>query len=100
MDGLGGGGPVPAPGVLPANSNRKLDIHEAGGGQGCALARPAQVERERSPPVGKVGALDHVLDPVEDHRAHGIEQHLVLVGVELARSEAAAPRHEPPVRGS
>jgi hypothetical protein len=31
-----------------------------------------------------------VLDAVQDHRPGGVEQHLVLIGVELAHGEAAA----------
>ena len=42
--------------------------------------------------VGEIGAGDDILDAVENDRAGGLEQHLVLVGVELAHREAAAAR--------
>ena len=49
-----------------------------------------QGQKER--PVGEIGAGDDILDAVENDRAGSVEQHLVLVGVELADREAAAAR--------
>ena len=40
--------------------------------------------------IGQIGPGHDILDPVQDHRAGGVEQHFVLVGVELAHREAAA----------
>ena len=60
-----------------------------------ALLRAAPIlrdrlERQKQGPVGEIGPGDDVLDAVQDHRPAGVEQHLVLVGVELAHSEATA----------
>ena len=49
-------------------------------------------EGEENGPVGEVGSGDNVLNAVENHRARGVEQNLVLVGVELAYRETAARR--------
>jgi hypothetical protein len=39
--------------------------------------------------VGEIGTADDIFDAVEDDRAGGVEQHLVLVGVELADRKAS-----------
>src|SRR5262245_60417134 len=48
-------------------------------GFALVLGDAFQIEKERA--IGKIGPSDNVLDPVQDDRAHGIEQRLVLVGV-------------------
>ena len=42
--------------------------------------------------VGEIGRLIDILDAVQEDRAGGLKQHLLLVGVELPDREAAAAR--------
>ena len=49
-----------------------------------------RLQRQEHGAVGKVGPGDDLLDAVEDHRPRGVEQHLILVAVELAHSKATA----------
>ena len=57
----------------------------------AALLRD-RLQRQEHGAVGEVGPGHDVLDAVQDHRPGGVEQHLVLIGVELAHREAAAGR--------
>jgi hypothetical protein len=49
-----------------------------------------RLEREKHGTVGEVGPRDDLFDTVQDHWPGGVEQHFVLVGVQLADGKAAA----------
>ena len=49
-----------------------------------------RLQREEHGAIGQIGPRNDVLDPVEDHGPGGVEQHLILVGIELAHSKSAA----------
>src|SRR5215468_1716647 len=49
-------------------------------------------ERQKQGAVGKIRTAGNILDAVKDNRAGSIEQHLVLVGVELADRKTASAR--------
>ncbi len=49
-----------------------------------------RLQRQEHGAIGEIGPRHDVLDAVQDHRPGGVEQHLVLIGIELAHREAAA----------
>ena len=51
-----------------------------------------RLQRQEDRSIGEVGPGHDVLDAVQDHRPGGVEQHLVLIGIQLAHGEAAAGR--------
>ena len=59
---------------------------------GAATVLGDRLERKKEAPVREIGAFHDVLDAIQDDRSRGIEQHFVLIGVKLARREAATGR--------
>lgn len=58
----------------------------------CRRASVTGADVKKIESVREIGPGDHLLDAVENDRPRGIEQHLVLIGVELAHADTAAAR--------
>jgi hypothetical protein len=61
-------------------------------GLGTAALLRDRLERQEHGAVGKIGPRHDVFDAIQDHPPGGVEQDLVLVGVELAHGETTASR--------
>src|SRR5262249_52043033 len=46
-------------------------------------------KRQEDSAICEIGPADYILNAVEQDRARGLEQHLLVIGVELAHREAA-----------
>src|SRR6267154_2013042 len=57
---------------------------------GLALVLRDVLEVQEDRTVGEIRTDHDVFDAVEDHRTHGIEQSLVLIGIKLSGGKAAA----------
>jgi hypothetical protein len=54
-----------------------------------ALRVPDRCQRKKNCAVGQIRPADNILDAVQENRARGLEQHFLVIRIELPYGEAA-----------